>query len=324
LANAHLISGKRKKLLYVNSYHSGYAWSDGIEAALLKALKIKKGRDGSYDTTRSQVDFETFRMDTKRHHLEKFKRRAALRAKAIIDSWKPDIVVISDDNAVKYLLVPYYRNSAIPFVYCGINWDAGVYGLPFANTTGMVEVKPVRQTLTLLRRYAHGNRLGYVGAKNLSNEKNLWAFEKIIDRPFTDGALVETFSQWQAEYLRLQKTVDMLLWLEAEGVSGWGSAKAKRFILANTRVPSGGTSDHHAPYTLLGRVNLSEEQGWWAGNTALRILSGTAPDAIPPVTNNNSRLYLNMKLARKLNIKFPMELIRKASFVEEIENGEGQ
>jgi len=288
---------------------------------LLKALQIKKLADGTYDTSRSRVEFRAFWMDSKRHRDEKSKQRAASKAKKIIDTWRPDVVITSDDNAAKYLLAPYYRNAVLPFVYCGINRDAGVYGLPFSNTTGMVEVKPVRETLEVLRQYAHGDRLGYIGSHNLSNERNVEDFQKTLGRSFDDGALVESLAEWRKAYLRLQKTVDMLLWLTPDGMRGWDSEEAERFVMTNARIPSGGTSDHHMRYSLLGQVNIAEEQGWWAGNTALRILAGTAPSAIPPVVNKDTRLYLNMKMAKRLKIKFPIDLIEKATFV--MENGVG-
>lgn len=41
----------------------------------------------------------------------------ALKAKEIIDSFKPDVVILSDDNALKYVYEPYYYKSKIPFVF---------------------------------------------------------------------------------------------------------------------------------------------------------------------------------------------------------------
>ena len=55
------------------------------------------------------------------------------------------------------------------------------------------------------------------------------------------------------------------------------------------------------------------------GNTALRILKGERPEEIPLVTNKNAKIILNMKLAKKLEITFPMDLIENAIFLEEIE-----
>jgi ABC-type uncharacterized transport system substrate-binding protein len=62
---------------------------------------------------------------------------------------------------------------------------------------------------------------------------------------------------------------------------------------------------------------IAEQQGWGAGQTVLRILGGTAPADIPIVSNQQSRLFLNMRLAQRLKIKFPIDLIRQTTFVGE-------
>ncbi len=316
IENVHLISAEQKKLFYVNSYHKGYQWSDDIEKGLLKALHIKAHPDGTFDTLQSEVELRVFRMDTKLNRSEALKKQAALSAKAIIDEWQPDIVVASDDNAAKYLIAPYYKNSAIPFVFSGLNWDASVYGFPTPNITGMVEVAPVLETIEMLKEYADGDRIGFIGSNTLSARKNVDNYINLLGVNFSDGKLVSTFDEWKKEYLRLQNTVDMILWLNPIGIKGWNTKLANDFILANTKIPTGGTSDNHVRFALLGRVKIAEEQGWWAGKTALRILAGTSQADIPVTTNKESRVYLNMQLAKQLGIKFPMELIEKATFLE--------
>ncbi len=320
IENSTLISAGQKKLLYVNSYHRGYAWSDEIEKGFLKALDIKARPDGRFNTSQSTVRLKVFRMDTKIHRSEPFKKHAATAAKAIIDKWRPDIVVTSDDNAAKYLIVPYLKDSAIPFVYCGINWDASPYGLPTKNSTGITEVMPAPDTIAMLRRYAKGDRVGFIGANTLSEHKNIENLTRRLGINFTDGSLVDTFDQWQRVYLKLQNTVDMILWFNPIGIRGWDAGLAEDFVMANSRIPCGGTSDNHVGYTLLGRAKIAEEQGWWAGRAALEILSGTRPADIAPAVGKESRLYLNMKIAKMMGIKFPMELIEQATFVKELQN----
>ncbi len=318
IENAHLISAAQKKLLFVNSYHKGYQWSDDVEKGLLKALDIVAKPDGSFDTLISDVDIKVFRMDTKLNNSEAFKKQAALSAKVIIDEWQPDIVVTSDDNAAKYLIAPYYKNSAIPFVFCGLNWDASVYGFPVSNITGMVEIAPVLETIEMLKKYAKGDRIGIIGADNLSAQKNIDNYKNTLGIIISDGKLVSTFDEWQSEYIRLQDSVDMILWINPIGIKGWDTKLANDFILANTKIPTGGTSDNHVRFALLGRVKIAEEQGWWAGKTALRILEGTSPADIPVVTNKESKVYLNMELANRLGIRFPMELINEATLLEKM------
>lgn len=67
--DAKLISPK--KVLYVNSYHSGYFWSDGIEKSIRNTL------------TKSDIPIElkTFYMDSKRNNSEEYKISIAIDAK---------------------------------------------------------------------------------------------------------------------------------------------------------------------------------------------------------------------------------------------------
>lgn len=316
IENAHLISAEQKKMFYVNSYHKGYQWSDDIQKGLLKALDIREKPDGTYDTSGSDIELKVFRMDTKLNKSEAFKKQAALSAKAIIDEWKPDIVVASDDNASKYLIAPYYKKSAIPFVFCGLNWDASVYGFPAPNITGMVEVEPALETIEILKEYANGDRIGFIGVESITGQKSVDNYVSRLGINFSDGKLVSDFSEWKEEYLRLQDSVDMILWFNPIGITGWDSEPAEKFILENTKIPTGATADNNKRFALLGIVKIAEEQGWWAGKTALQILGGKSPADIPVVTNKGSRVYLNMPLAKRLGIKFPMELIEKATLLE--------
>ncbi len=317
IENAHLISAKQKRLLYVNSYHKGYRWSDDIEKGLLKALKLKALPDGSFDTSQSKVEIKIFMMDTKLNTSEEFKKQAALSAKEIIDEWQPDIVVASDDNAAKYLLEPYYKKSEIPVVFNGLNWDASGYGFPTKNITGMVEVAPVLETVEILRQYAKGERIGFIGSNNLSCEKQIFHHKNVLGITYSDGKLVSTFDEWKTEYSRLQSSVDMILWLNPIGIQGWNDKLAIEFILEKTKVPTGAMNDSDIPYAMIGMVRIAEEQGWWAGKTALRILEGTSPANIPITKNKESRLHINMQLANRLGIKLPVELLEKAIFVKD-------
>jgi len=317
LERAHLVSAAPKKLLFVNSYHKGYSWSDGIEDGLLRSLGIQNRSDGSQDRSQAAANVKIVRMDTKRNHSEAFKKNAAILAKKAIDQWQPDIVVISDDNAAKYLVAPYYKQSKIPFVFCGLNWDASILGLPRPHITGMLEVSPVRKTAEMLESVSKGNRIGILGADNITNQKEVLSHERHLSMTYSDGKLVSDFDAWKKEYLRLQKTVDMMIHLSPVGIRDWDDAAALSFILEHTKIPSGAVSDSDARYTLLGQVRIAAEQGWWAGKTAMAILRGKPVSHIPVTANKQSKTILNMPLAKQLGIKFPMAVLNNASFIDE-------
>lgn len=315
LESSHLVSGANRKILFVNSYHKGYRWSDDIEKGLMKALNIKSRGSVGFDGGGSNIDFKIFRMNTKLQNQQKQIVQAALEAKQLIDSWQPDVVVSSDDNAAKFLIKPYYLDSSMPIVFCGVNYDASVYNLPSENTTGMVEVEHIPETVTLLGQYAGGDRIGYIGANDMSNRKSLIFHKKMLGIEYVDGSLVSTFEEWKKEYIRLQNTVDMLIVLNPVGIQDWSPEQVEKFLLEHTLIPSGAVGDSEVRYSLLGNVKIAEEQGWWAGKTALQILHGAVPSSIPVTRNKTSKLYINMPIANNLGIKFPLSLLEQATII---------
>jgi ABC-type uncharacterized transport system substrate-binding protein len=66
------------------------------------------------------------------------------------------------------------------------------------------------------------------------------------------------------------------------------------------------------PFALIGFTRVPEEQGKWAAETGLRILSGIHPSTIPVTKNKNGQLYLNLDVAERLNVMFPPTMLRQA------------
>ena len=66
---------------------------------------------------------------------------------------------------------------------------------------------------------------------------------------------------------------------------------------------------------LVGFMKSGEEQGYWAAHAALRILAGAATSTIPVTENKTTKITLNMTLAKRLGVVFPLELIKRAEMV---------
>ncbi|MGL1886653.1 MAG: hypothetical protein OCD76_09075 [Reichenbachiella sp.] len=314
--SATLVSAERKKVLFINSYHKGYAWSDEIETGTIKALGVKPS-DDSLSYLSNTVELKFHRMDTKLNKSEAFKTSAGVKVKNFIEQWKPDVIIASDDNAAKYVIVPYYKNSDLPVIFCGINQIASMYGFPTDNITGMISVTLAEKTIVLLKKYAKGDKIGYVGANTLSEAKNISYFQNHTSINFSDGKLVDTFEEWKKVYKRLQTSVDMIIWQNPIGIEGWNEKEAIKFIQKHSKIPSSIENNTQVQYALIGSVGIAEERGWWSGITALKILKGTPPNEIPVVTNKQSHLMINMTLAKNLGIIFPTELLDSATLYYE-------
>lgn len=307
---------QRPKILLVNSYHYQFPWTRGITASIADYFQVMLDQQGMVlSTEQGTVELKIIYMDSKRNADETSVTTAAFQARQTIETWRPDLLIISDDNAARYLVAPHLVGSALPVVFCGINWSADEYGFPADNVTGMIEVQLIGQLLNSLRPYAKGDRIAFLKGDDASARKEAAYFEQSIGRTL-DKRFVGSFPQWKQEYLRLQQECDMLLIGNAAALGDWDAEAARQLIHEKTRVPTGNWDTWMASYALISLATMPEEQGQWAAQTALRILEGAAPASVPIAFNKSATMYLNMRLAKRLGITFPMQMIDQAMLVE--------
>jgi ABC-type uncharacterized transport system substrate-binding protein len=216
------------------------------------------------------------------------------------------------------VIVPFYRNTNLPFVFCGVNWDSSSYGFPCQNVTGMVEIDLVEAMLRTMQTYAAGSRLVTLGADNESNRKAVDNYIHQLNLTIQESIFVENFEQFQKAYLDLQNRADMLILTPPSFLTSSEElqAQARQFILENTKIITGSVESWIAPYTVFCFSKSPQEQGRWAAETALKILGGTAPSSIPVARNQQAVLYLNMPLARRLNLVFPVQMLEQAVLLQ--------
>lgn len=293
----------KKKVLFIDSYHAGYAWSDGEV-------------QGAKSVIGDKYDFKVIHMDTKRNSSAEAQKKAGDEAKTEIDSWKPDVVITADDNAAKLVIVPFYKDSDIPFVFCGINWDASSYGFPSKNVTGVLEVSVIKPLLDSMQKFAKGSRVGFIGKDNETDRKEADQLKK-LGVQLTATKFVNTFEEWKTEYVKLQDETDMLIVINNAGISGWDETEAMKFTRENTKIPTGSSHDFIAPFVLIDYAKLAEEQGELAAGIAMNILEGKSPKDLPIVSNKKGQLYVNMAIAKKLGVQFPLEMLKAAKVIKE-------
>lgn len=291
------------KVLFVNSYHQGYPWSDGEEAGAQQAF------------AGSGVQLEFFRMDTKRHPEAKWFEEQSQKLKARIDAEKPAVVIVADDNAAR-VMAKYYKNAAQKWVYCGVNWDPANHGLPFSNVTGMAEVALVDKVIDTLKGYAKGSRVGFLTVDSETERTEARAYAKQLKLTFAKEKFVKTLAEFKEEFRKMQGEVDVLFFGNFAGINDWNEAEAAAWALEHSKIPSGSTYDFTMPYTMLGMTKIAEEQGIWAGKAALQIVKGTPPSSIAPVQNKDYKLFLNVKLASRAGVVFKPELVKNATVLK--------
>ncbi|MEP5624994.1 MAG: hypothetical protein ABJP82_20675, partial [Hyphomicrobiales bacterium] len=198
------------EVVFVDSYHEGYPWSDGITSGIQSTLE-----GAGHNLT-------IVRMDTKRNKGDDFKTEAAQKALDVIKEKNADVVIACDDNAAKYLIVPHLKDTDTQVVFCGLNWDATAYGFPAPNVTGMVEVASADELVGMLLPSAAGDRVGFIGSDTASEHKNL---ENIVAKfgdsiNMTEDRFAKNFDEFKAKYTEIQEKGDIVIFSNSAGIEG--------------------------------------------------------------------------------------------------------
>jgi len=212
--------------------------------------------------------------------------------------------------------MPYYREAELPFVFSGINWDASIYGAPYSNTAGMVEVSLIDQNVNYISRYSKGTRLGFLTSETPTGRKNRKYYAKYFNIHFEKEYFVGSFGEWKEAFLKLQNEVDLLIIGGNGGLADWDDAIAKQFTLKNTKIPSATPNAWMVNFSLLGVTRVPEELGEWSAITALKILDGTDPKDIPLAINKKGNLIINLNIADKLDLILEPSMLRNAQIID--------
>jgi len=298
---------EKKKVVYVNSYHRGFPPSDEITQGVFEKLPA--------DSFEILAHF----MDTKRNPSEAYIKNRAADILDSINKEDPDILIVSDDNAVKYLVVPNFQDNPIPIVFCGVNWTAEQYDLSGCNITGILELLPVEELVQTLKPYYPSmQNLLVLNENTTTSRKTKPLLDTLLSRIgiSVTQELVDDFESWESVFIDANQTYDIIYLQTMGAIKNWDHDEALKVIDQHIKVPLVTCEDFMMPYAVFGLTQVSKEQGMWAAETANKILNGTSPADIPVSKNQMSKVWINSRLAEKINFLPDEALLSKARIVD--------
>lgn len=297
---------EQKKVFYLNSYHEGYKASDEVMAGIKEIMKEEN------------VSLSVFFMDAKRKSSDQEREKVVKNALEKMEAFNPNLIIVSDDDAVKFVITPYFKNRMIPVVFCGVNWSAKQYGLPVSNITGMIEVLPIEESIqTMMKYYPKAKKLVVISENSVSERKNTAILDKVYKKYGFNVSyqLVDNFEAWKIAFKKANNEAD-LIYLPTNGaIKGWKIKEAKDFVNKNILKPVFTCDDFMMAYAVYGLTKVAKEQGLWAGKTAVSILKGASPSTVPVSKNTQSKSFINPFLAKKIRFVPSPELISSSEMV---------
>ncbi len=302
-------------ILLIESYHADYRWDMDYKEGLASVLQDK-------------YVINSFQMDTKRLPSELYSKKAQQAWQMYLDR-KPDLVILADDNALKYL-GPKLAETSTPVVYLGINQNPRIYQIHHSdNITGVLERPLFKRSIVTVKKLLPNAKRMLVLFDSGSTAQTIFTETFKDKNKFTlvdvdvDVKLVASWEQWQSLVLssRHYDAVFFGLYhtltdaqgqhIPAETVISWSSE--------HTPVPPFGfwSFTVGANRTLGGLVLSGKVQGAEAGKLIKIILErGILPGRILPVIPTKGvYLFSRSKLAQ-YQLELPEKLKKAANLTD--------
>lgn len=295
-------SDKSFKILHIMSYHEGWEWTEMQLQGFQEVFT-------DYD-----VEYKIFAMDAKKDNSEEWLTKKGEEAKKIIETWKPDLVYASDDEAQEYV-TKNYINSDIPFVFSAVNKDAEYYGFDEAeNITGSLEIEDFEGTIDLLEMIVPEVKSILI----VCDTSEIWQqmlprleenIKKFPDIEFIIPDQIETYQEYQDIVTQYQGKVDGMLQVgifnfKDENNENVPYQDVLKWTIANSSIPDVSFwIDRIANGTLCSVTISAYQHGMTAGKLAEKILvEGVSPKDLPMELNVKGEPAINIKRAEALGL----------------------
>jgi ABC-type uncharacterized transport system substrate-binding protein len=306
------------RLFLIRSYGVDDVWGQQIRTGLLETLS----RSG-YDRVAGSLVLTEFVLNAERYRGTEVDNAVVSAVLNSIEASMADAVVVVDDPAARSI-IPNYSGPDLPFVYCGLNGEPGTYGLTGENVTGVLERPYPIQTIRMAQDLGDEiHEVLIVSDTSLSGRASVTKISEVLSADETLPARVTTgmTSEWEGWQRLVQEEfaqVDAVLMgqhagLVAEDGETVPEDEVLAYTLENSPVPVFGLWLGDVQQGAVGGLTVAPyEQGRAAAHLVVRIVEGTAPSELPPVTPDRNVLAVNVAAVERWSLKVPLELLVSA------------
>lgn len=313
LASENTPNKKYCEVLVLNSYHSGYKWSDDI----LKEIRTHIFKE--FHGSRVFVEFlDTKNFPDKKHLPGKF-----LEIEEKYKNTTIDLIIVSDNNALDFLLK--YRNRLhpeAPVVFCGINFYAPSQLNDTKNITGIVEIPDIKGNIDLILSL-HRDVKKIVFVADPDNATGKLCLEQLESIRSEIESRIQ-ISIWEGK--TITEDLEMVRNLKSDtvvmsiGNSYYKDRTLVDFVeqgklLSNaSSVPMYGLWDFFLWTGVTGGLMINgTDQGTAASKLAVKILNGTSADSLKVQTKSPASHMFDYKSLLRFDI--PLSSLPEGSIV---------
>lgn len=289
----------RKQVLFINSYHQGYKFSDDITRALFETFNQQ-----------GNIDLRIEYLDTKRVDSAEYLEQVRQLLQEKYKNAKLDLIMSSDDAALNFL----FKNAdslfpGVPVVFVGANFFDVSRLDGYERFTGISEEADIAGTLDVaLGMHPEVSKVVVVNDTTVTGQIVRELIDEVTPKyPQISFEFLEDIAMQDLQRRLGSLTPDTIVLLTIFSRDGAGAFfeydQYTSLISQSSAVPVYGTWDFSLGYGIVGgKLTSGYTEGVRAAQLAVRVLGGEAPVSIPVEKKTQSQYMFDYKALEKWGI----------------------
>ncbi|MDD4953153.1 MAG: response regulator [Desulfovibrionaceae bacterium] len=290
-----------KRVLIINSYHQGYAWSD----------RIMDGIRSVFEEQLPRAELSVEYLDAKRYPPEQtYPAFSALLAEKYM-ARPPDLVMTTDDAAFNLMLDLRERLfPETPLVFCGVNDFKDRMIIGHSEVTGVVEDVDIKATVDLaLALHPKARHLAVVSDSTYSGAIGLGRFHRMAGDYADRIEVLELVGLSAGELAAALKALprdavvlNLSFYRDRLG-NIYSLNEGNRLIAEHSGLPVYSCWDFKLTGEVVGgKVVSGRLQGRAAAEMAVRVLRGESAQSIPVMRQSPNTYMVDFNLVERFGI----------------------
>jgi ABC-type uncharacterized transport system substrate-binding protein len=329
------LAGQEVKRVYIAaSYEKNHICGGPQEEGVIKGLNKMGWFEGM------NLKIKRYYMDTKRTNTtaELMKKEANIIF-GQLKEFKPDVLVVVDDNAFREVALPLADGKDLPVVFSGMNGQPESYNAtkrfmdnrekPGGNITGVYEKIYIVRSMMVMQSAIPGLKgKKVVGITDYSPTGNALTVQFEIELKTKPGNIdweLKKVRDWQAYTILIKKLNEdkktgalypVALSLKVSDTITYTAPEIFKWTVENSRKPEMALNYFFAKIGLFGGAAVDfKAMGLLAGKKAGQILNGEKAGNLSIEDAPDYAIVFNLKRAKELGIDIPHPLLTAADHV---------
>lgn len=322
IPNKVYATDSKKNVLIIQSYNSGYKWTDDIMSGINSIL----------NTSTMDINIEVEYMDTLRNSGKEYSDMIYELYKKKYKGKKLDAVICCDDNAYNFVLSNQNEIFAnTPIVFCGVNYFDSSKIDGNKMVTGVVENFDIDKNLDLiLKLHPETKNVYIINDKTTTGESINKKLNEVIEKRKDKLNYIDLQGKNMKDILSTVKNplkdsvVLFLIFFEDGSGNKFTYSESSKLISENSSIPIYGVWDFCLGQGIIGGMLTSGYyQGLTAAETTIKILNGKNISDIPIIDKDTNSYMFDYNEMKRFKIE-PADIPSNSYIINRTEENKKQ